>query len=100
MNRNNWRLVFLLLAILGQPGCDSDHRAEVAEQLDEERLLPEDAQTTAKVWVELLALLRLAERAGLAVPGELAFAPSVARRLERAKLPGPDDWRQGPAPAS
>lgn len=76
------------------------HRAEVKEQLDEERLLPEDVQTTAKVWVELLALLRLAGHARLATPHELPFAPSIARRLERAKLPAPDDWRAGPAPAS
>jgi len=70
---------------------------ELAELLEAERCLPEDVPTTAKVWVELLALLRLAEEAGLRTPLELPLAPSVARRVDRARLPAADDWRGVPS---
>lgn len=64
-----------------------------ARLAEADRLPPEDAATTAHLSVELLAVLRLAEAAGLRVPEEVPLAPSVARRLDLATLPGPDDWR-------
>lgn len=69
---------------------------ETRKLLADERVPPDDVPTTAKVSVELLALLRLAELAGLATEAHLPLAPSVARQLDRAKIPPPDSWRDVP----
>jgi hypothetical protein len=69
------------------------HQGELSEAIDAEDLLPDDLPTAAKVWVELLALLRLASWAGLATRKNYPLAPSVARRTGQAKLPPADDWR-------
>jgi hypothetical protein len=67
---------------------------DAQRRIRNEELHPDDAPTTAKLWVELLALLRFADQAGLQTPEHLPLAPSVARRLDRARLPPPDAWRQ------
>ncbi|WP_163780398.1 Imm49 family immunity protein [Myxococcus vastator] len=67
---------------------------ELRKRLEAERLSPDDATTTAHLSVEVLALLRLAERAGLPTEMHYPLAPSVARRLDRARLPPPASWQQ------
>jgi len=67
---------------------------ELRKRIEAERLSPDDVTTTAHLSVEVLALLRLAERAGLTPDEHYPLAPSVARRLHRARLPHPDAWRQ------
>ncbi|WP_426756346.1 Imm49 family immunity protein [Myxococcus sp. Y35] len=64
------------------------------QRIAAERLSPDDASTTAHLSVEVLALLRLAERAGLSTEMHYPLAPSVARRLDRARLPPPASWQQ------
>jgi len=68
--------------------------ADDRKRIVSERMPPDDVPTIAKVWVELLALLRLAGSCGLRTPEHLPLAPSTARRLELAKLPPPDAWSQ------
>jgi hypothetical protein len=72
----------------------NDRERDNQRRIRNEELHPDDAPTTAKLWVELLALLRFADQAGLLTPEHLSLAPSVARRLDRAQLPPPDAWRQ------
>jgi hypothetical protein len=74
-----------------------DHRRETEEALRGGEVSPNDAATVCHLWVELLALLRFAEQAGLRVARNHPFAPSVARRLELAHLPPPDAWRDVPS---
>lgn len=73
--------------------------ARKAEQ-DEARkggwLSPDDDATFAKVSVELLALLRLAEGAGLATPRNVPLAPSTARQGAAPAL-DPDAWQRLPS---
>ncbi|WNZ62544.1 hypothetical protein QEG98_01475 [Myxococcus sp. MxC21-1] len=72
-----------------------DARArELRKRIEAERLSPDDATTTAHLSVEVLALLRLAERARLPTELHYPLAPSVARRLDRARLPHPGSWQQ------
>lgn len=92
------------LATRDQPAFDaaleaivSERRRSVAAALEAGRLLPEDGPTTAKVWVQLLALLRLADGAGLRTDAEVPLAPSVARRIAPDRLPGPDAWKRVPS---
>jgi hypothetical protein len=58
--------------------------------------IPDEA-TTAGVSIELLALVQLARRAGLAVEEDLPPAPSIARRVERFRPPPADAWRNLPS---
>ncbi|AEI63401.1 Imm49 family immunity protein [Corallococcus macrosporus] len=67
---------------------------ELRKRIEAERLSPDDAATTAHLSVEVLALLRLAGRARLPTEQHYPLAPSVARRLDRARLPPPASWRQ------
>ncbi|OJH39241.1 Imm49 family immunity protein [Cystobacter ferrugineus] len=67
---------------------------ELRKKIEAERLPPDDVTTTAHLSVEVLALLRLAERAGLTPREHYPLAPSVARRIHRARLPPRDSWRQ------
>jgi|GEM_PF-1153305 len=67
---------------------------ELRKRIEAERLSPDDASTTAHLSVEVLALLRLAERARLPTEMHYPLAPSVARRLDRARLPPPASWHQ------
>jgi hypothetical protein len=73
-----------------------ERRLETEELAEEERLHPDDVPTTAKVWVELLAVLRLARIAGLATDEHVPLAPSVARR-DPGPLPHPDTWKSLPS---
>jgi hypothetical protein len=59
----------------------------------EETLNPDEAATTAHVSTEILALVELAERAGLVVAADYPLAPGVARRFHRRKFPAADSWR-------
>jgi hypothetical protein len=72
----------------------SDREQENQKRIQQERMQPDDAPTLAKLWVELLALLRFAEQAGLKTEEHYPLAPSVARRLDLARLPPSDAWRQ------
>ncbi|MCP3137894.1 Imm49 family immunity protein [Pyxidicoccus xibeiensis] len=67
---------------------------DIRKKLANERLSPDDVTTTARIWIELLALLRLAEQTGLALAEHYLLAPSIARRVNRARAPSPDAWRQ------
>jgi len=58
-----------------------------------ESLNPDEAATTAHVSTEILALIELAERAGLSVAAEYPLAPGIARRFHRRKFPAADSWR-------
>ncbi|MGC3999318.1 MAG: Imm49 family immunity protein [Anaeromyxobacter sp.] len=75
--------------------------ARRSEDLDQRRqrgMLPaEEGATEARIWVELLALVRLAQVSGLVVEPDHPLAPSLARRLDRARPPGPDAWRTFPS---
>jgi hypothetical protein len=73
-----------------------ERRLETEELVETERLHPDDAPTTAKVWVELLAVLRLARLAGVATGEHVPLAPSVARR-DPGPLPHPDTWKTIPS---
>jgi hypothetical protein len=72
----------------------SNRQEDDRNRIEAERMPPDDVPTLAKVWVELLALLRLAESCGLRTQEHLPLAPSIARRLELARLPPPDAWSQ------
>ncbi len=94
----------LLLALLGreQDGFDGGLEVFVEARRAEERearqggwLSPDDAATFAKVSVELLGLLRLAEQSGLRVPRNVALAPSTARTGSAPVLDA-DAWRRLP----
>jgi len=71
----------------------AEREREIAARLQSERMSPDDASTVAKVSVEVLALLRFAELSGLKTEEHYPLAPAVARRVELAKLPGPEAWR-------
>jgi hypothetical protein len=65
---------------------------ELRKRVHVERMHPDDVPTTAHLSVEVLALLHFAGRVGL-TPGEhYPLAPSVARRIHRARPPSPDAW--------
>ncbi|PTL77049.1 Imm49 family immunity protein [Vitiosangium sp. GDMCC 1.1324] len=66
---------------------------ELRKKVLAERMHPDDVPTTAHLSVEVLALLRFAERAGFTPDEHYPLAPSVARRLHRARLPSADAWR-------
>jgi enoyl-CoA hydratase/carnithine racemase len=66
---------------------------ENRERIRGERMHPDDVPTLAKIWVELLALLRFAQVAGLSTESHYPMAPAVARRLDRVRPPRPDAWR-------
>lgn len=70
-----------------------EREKDVHESLESERIPPDDVPTTSRLWVELLALLRFAEQAGLSPAEHHPLAPSVARMMGRARLPPPDAWR-------
>lgn len=72
-------------------------RAELRERAASGLLSPDDEGTTARVSVELLAVLRIAELAGLATEVEVPLAPSVARGWRGARLPAPDAWKSIPS---
>lgn len=95
----------LLLALLRrkQDALESGIEAFVEARRAEERearsggwLSPDDAATFAKVSVELLALLRLADAAGLTTPRNVPLAPSTAR-FGAAPALDPDAWRRLPS---
>lgn len=74
-----------------------DRRRETEKTLRSGEVSPNDAATVCHLWVELLALLRFAEQAGLKLARHYPFAPSVARRMDQAMLPPPDAWRDIPS---
>lgn len=74
-----------------------DHRRENEKKLEQEQASPNDVATVFHLWVELLALLKFAERAKLKVARDYPFAPSLARRVESTPLPSPDAWRHIPS---
>jgi len=74
-----------------------DRRRKTEKQLQEGQVSPNDAATVSHLWVELLALLRFAEQATLKLDGNQPFAPSVARKLELARLPPAEAWRDIPS---
>jgi hypothetical protein len=95
----------LLLAILraDQAALEAALEAFVEARRAEERearsggwLSAEDAATFAKVSVELLALLRLAEAAGLTAPRNVPLAPSTVRVCAAPPLDA-DAWRRLPS---
>ena len=61
--------------------------------LDAELVHPDEASTSSRINVEVLAWIELAERAGLKVAREYPLAPSAARLFHRIAFPPPDDWR-------
>lgn len=73
-----------------------DRRTETAELVEAELIHPDDVPTTAKVWVELLAVLRLAGLAGIPTDAHVPLAPSVARR-DPGPLPHPETWKTIPS---
>lgn len=80
----------------GVEGLEASWLAETREAAERDMLSPDDAATTAHVSTELLALLEGARLAGLPLEEEYRLAPSNARRLDLARLPGPDAWRDLP----
>lgn len=74
-----------------------EHRRENEKKLEQEQISPNDMATVLHLWVELLALLRFAERAKLKVARDYPLAPSLARRVESTPLPAPDAWRHIPS---
>lgn len=60
-------------------------------------LSADEEATTARVFVELLALLRLAAESGLKVEPDHPRAPSCARLLDRARPPAPGAWSRLPS---
>lgn len=71
--------------------------AELRDDAERDMLSPDDAATTARVSIELLALLEGARQAGLPLEQEYQLAPSIARRLDLARLPAPDAWQSIPS---
>lgn len=70
------------------------HEALVfAELAAEERLDPDEEVTVATISVEGLALVQLAQRAGIAVAAELPRLPSLARRTDLRPELRADAWR-------
>lgn len=67
-------------------------QGDSAKKRKEETLHPDHAATAAHVSTEILALLELAERAGLKVRGAYPLAPVLARKFGRAPFPPPDAW--------
>ena len=61
--------------------------------LEAEQLHPDEASTSSRISVEVLAWIELAERAGLRVAREYTLAPSAARLFHRIDFPPPDDWQ-------
>lgn len=70
-----------------------DRMRSMQKKADEGLLSPNDSATVAHLWVELLAILKFAEKAGLKTSTEYPFAPSVARRVDRARPPSEGDWK-------
>jgi len=68
--------------------------AKIKKERKEETLNPDVGPTTAKISTEILALLELAEQAGLKVRGERPLAPGLARKFGKngPKFPAPDAW--------
>ncbi len=75
-------------------GLAAARQAELREARDAGALPPDEAASTAKVWVDLVALLHLAESIGLPTAGCVPMAPPLARRRELARLPPADAWRR------
>jgi len=71
----------------------ADQERKLSEKARTDQLSPDDAPTLAKLWVELLALLQLAERTGLGTNEQFDLAPSGVRHPDRAALPPPDAWQ-------
>ncbi|TQF09800.1 hypothetical protein FJV41_42795 [Myxococcus llanfairpwllgwyngyllgogerychwyrndrobwllllantysiliogogogochensis] len=67
-------------------------RARQDRLLQREKISEERWATVAQVSVEGLALMTLAEHAGLPLVGEFPFVPSLARARGRPRLPV-DSWR-------
>jgi hypothetical protein len=75
-----------------------EERSQEVQSAREDGLLsPDDAPTTAKIWVDLLALLRCAGAVGLETEEIVPMAPPVARRVDLLRLPAPDSWRHPPS---
>ena len=53
---------------------------------------PEVAATVGTVYIDGLALVRLAELASLPVPGAMELLPALARVPLGMRLPAPEDW--------
>jgi hypothetical protein len=66
--------------------------ARLEKQRKAARLEPDEAATTAKVSIELLAWLRLAQESGFALAADYPLAPAFARLYQRAIFPAPDAW--------
>ncbi|NVJ23728.1 immunity 49 family protein [Myxococcus sp. AM011] len=71
-----------------------DRERDLRKKIEGERLSPDEVSTTARLWVELLALLRFAQVAGLSVEDHYVLAPSIARHVSRAPPVAPEAWRQ------
>jgi Immunity protein 49 len=83
-----------------QAGFDDAMKAAVKQlvkardaALEAERIHPDEASTSSRINVEVLAWIELAERAGLRVKREYPLAPSAARLFHRIDFPPPDDWQ-------
>ncbi len=58
-----------------------------------EELNADEAATTAHVSTKVLALVELAQRAGLSVAPEHPLAPGIARKFHLRQLPAPESWQ-------
>lgn len=74
-------------------GALSGKRAELEAMVDKQVLGPDEAATVAHISTEVLAWVVLAQRRGLAVPGDCPLAPSLAR-APAGTLPHEDAWKQ------
>lgn len=60
--------------------------------LETENIDPQEAVTLKRISIEGLALVRLAEELRMKTQRNYLLIPSLARKLDRAKLPPPDAW--------
>jgi len=74
-----------------------DRKLESEKKMKSGQVSPNDAATVFHLWVELLALLRFAGQARLTLARNYPLAPSVARRVELARLPPGDSWKDIPS---
>ncbi|MFY0562744.1 Imm49 family immunity protein [Archangium lansingense] len=70
-----------------------DRKRESEKKMKSGRVSPNDAATVFHLWMELLALLRFARQAKLMLARNYPLAPSVARRVELARLPPGESWK-------
>jgi len=64
------------------------------EAMEKESMDPDHALTTAKISVEGLALVVLAEKTGLSVEDDYLYIPSSVSRKIMSHLPDADEWKK------